>query len=248
MRSLRGRSALWFLRSRRRFDRSFGRSNRLHHFCGRRGWCRLRRHHDAWSLTGLRCNQARRWRWGRRGYRHFGFVLTLSRRGRLDCRRRRCSRNWRGCLWCRWRFRCGRGWFRGSSRLCRDRSWRRRLGSDRSSRFRRCSRCLLLKNRLQRVARFGDLREVEFWLRPVFRTATLGSRPRRPISATMAKMRLHLLRFFYADRTGVSFLFSYTDLRENVQNGLALDLQFSRQIIDSNLIYHPPSIFLRKTR
>lgn len=43
----------------------------------------------------------------------------------------------------------------------------------------------------------------------------------------------------------MSLLLCNTDLREDIKNSLALDFQFSRQIINSNLIYHPPSIFLR---
>jgi hypothetical protein len=102
-----------------------------------------------------------------------------------------------------------------------------------------------LQDRFQRVARLGDVREVKLRLQLIFASGTTRSRPRRPISTTLLEMRLHLLRFFYADGTGVCFLFGDTDLGENVQDGLTLDFQFSRQVIDSNLI-HPPSIVSAK--
>jgi hypothetical protein len=37
----------------------------------------------------------------------------------------------------------------------------------------------------------------------------------------------------------MGFLFSDTNFRQNVKDGLALDFQLSRQIVDSNLT-HPP--------
>jgi hypothetical protein len=107
---------------------------------------------------------------------------------------------------------------------------------------------LPFENRLERVARLGDVREVELRLQIVFRRASPRSGPLPTISAALAEMRLYLLRLFHADGTGVGFLFYNSDRVENVQDGPALDLQFSRQIVDSNLIYHPPSIFLPQTR
>jgi len=107
---------------------------------------------------------------------------------------------------------------------------------------------LLLEDGLERIARLGNVREVELRLEIVFVGGAALGRPLPSISAALPEMRLHLLRFFYADRTGVGFLFGYADLQENVKNSSALDLEFSRQIINSNLVYHPPSIFLPQTR
>ncbi len=45
------------------------------------------------------------------------------------------------------------------------------------------------------------------------------------------------------------FLFCYTDLDQNIEDRLTLDLKFSRQIIDSNLLLHaallPPCCAVR---
>jgi len=48
---------------------------------------------------------------------------------------------------------------------------------------------------------------------------------------------LHALRFIHFNGAGVRFLFCYTDLDESVEDGLALHLEFPRQIIDSNLLH-----------
>src|SRR5271165_1933980 len=53
----------------------------------------------------------------------------------------------------------------------------------------------------------------------------------------LRKVSLHALRFIHFDRAGVRFLFCYTDLDESVEDGLAFYLEFSRQIIDSNLLH-----------
>jgi hypothetical protein len=54
-----------------------------------------------------------------------------------------------------------------------------------------------------------------------------------------AEMGPHLVCFVVFKRTGMGFLFSDTNFRQDVKNRLALDLQLSRQIVDSNLT-HPP--------
>ncbi len=54
----------------------------------------------------------------------------------------------------------------------------------------------------------------------------------------LGKIFLYALGFVFFDRTGVRFLFGYADLDENVKDRLALDLKFSRQIVDSNLVQH----------
>ena len=44
------------------------------------------------------------------------------------------------------------------------------------------------------------------------------------------------------DGTGMRFLLGHSDLRQRVENGLALDFQFSREIVNSNLT-HPTFLF-----
>ena len=56
------------------------------------------------------------------------------------------------------------------------------------------------------------------------------------------EMPAHPLRFIQFERTGVSLLLSDTNLRQDVKDRLALDFQFSRQIVNSNLT-HPPTCF-----
>jgi hypothetical protein len=60
----------------------------------------------------------------------------------------------------------------------------------------------------------------------------------------LGKIFLYALGFVFFDRAGVRFLFGDSDLRENVEDRPALDLKFSRQIVNSNLVLHPPR-FLR---
>jgi len=70
-----------------------------------------------------------------------------------------------------------------------------------------------------------------------------ASRAGRPASRRMAFRRTaevgsHLLRFVVFQRTGMCLFFSHSDLRQHVENGFALDFQFSCKIVDSNLT-HP---------
>ena len=59
-----------------------------------------------------------------------------------------------------------------------------------------------------------------------------------------ADVRSHFLRFMVLDRTGVRLLFGHSNKRERVENGLALNFQFSGEIVDSNLT-HPAFLFPR---
>jgi len=74
------------------------------------------------------------------------------------------------------------------------------------------------------IARFGDVRQVNLGLELIWR----GGRARATAAAAglrmFRKVSLHTLRFIHFDRTGVRFLFGYTDLGENVENLFALDL------------------------
>src|SRR6516162_3974614 len=91
-----------------------------------------------------------------------------------------------------------------------------------------------LRDRLQHITRFGDVREVklglEFFNHGRTRAATSGT------GLTMLLVvLLDGLRFFYFDRTGVRLFFGYSNLGENVENYLALYLELSREVVDSNL-------------
>jgi len=57
-----------------------------------------------------------------------------------------------------------------------------------------------------------------------------------------AEMFADEFRLVLFERAGVSFFLRYTYNGKNVKNRLALDFQFPRQIIDSNLA-HPLSRF-----
>jgi len=52
----------------------------------------------------------------------------------------------------------------------------------------------------------------------------------------------HEYRFVVLDGAGVGFLFRHSNFRQRVENGLAFDFQFSRQIVNSNL--HSASLIL----
>jgi hypothetical protein len=49
----------------------------------------------------------------------------------------------------------------------------------------------------------------------------------------------HLFRLMVLERTGVRFLLGDPNFGENIKDGLALDFQFSGQIVDSNLTHLP---------
>src|ERR1039458_10884 len=91
-----------------------------------------------------------------------------------------------------------------------------------------------LRNRLQHIARFGDVRQVKLGLEFVCRC------PRSPAGSrfcVLLKVFLDPLRFVHFDGTGVRFLFSYTDLDESVEDRLALYLELPCQVVNSNLLH-----------
>src|SRR5664279_3767864 len=104
-------------------------------------------------------------------------------------------------------------------------------------RGRTCNRGRLggpLRNRLQHIARFGDVRQVKLGLEFVCRC------PRSPAGSrfcVLLKVFLDPLRFVHFDGTGVRFLFSYTDLDESVEDRLALYLELPCQVVNSNLLH-----------
>ncbi len=61
----------------------------------------------------------------------------------------------------------------------------------------------------------------------------------------LRKVLLDALGFVDLDGAGVRLFLCDTDLDQNVENGFALNLEFSGQVIDSNLVLHyapfPPS-------
>jgi hypothetical protein len=55
-----------------------------------------------------------------------------------------------------------------------------------------------------------------------------------------AEVGSHLFRFVVFKRTGMRLLFRDSDFWKHVKNRLALNLQFSGEIVDSNLAHPPP--------
>ncbi len=102
-----------------------------------------------------------------------------------------------------------------------------------------------LRNGLQHIPGLGNVRQVDLRLEFVGRRR---GRARAPAAAgrLLGKVFFDALGFIYFDGTGVRFLLGYADLGKNVEDRLALDLKFSGQIIDSNLMLHsalfPPSL------
>jgi len=103
---------------------------------------------------------------------------------------------------------------------------------------------LLLGDGLQHIARTRDLRQVELSLDLGFGGAALSTplaaRGRLPLAG---KKLPHPLGFIDLDGAGVCLLLGDSDLGKHVENGLRLDFQFARQIVDSNLLLlHPPCV------
>ena len=198
-------------------DQRLGSPGRLNHRrgnvgCWRRGWLWARDDRRGWTRHRLRRDETRR-------------RLGLGRRSRLRAgsnRRSRRRRPW----WNRRRRSGGGPRDAGRCETCR--------------RDRTCSGCGLrgaLRDRLQYIAGLGDVRQVDLGLELILRRR---SRARAAGSAglVLGKVFLYALGFVFFDRTGVRFLFGYADLNKNVEDRLALDLKFSCQIVDSNLVLH----------
>jgi len=101
-------------------------------------------------------------------------------------------------------------------------------------------RLFLLGNGFENVPRAGDVRQVNLGFDFFFaaqRAGWLGPVSRRFGQA--AEVGPHLFRFMLFERTGMGLLLGHSDERQHVENGLALDFQFSGEIVDSNLA-HPP--------
>jgi hypothetical protein len=101
-------------------------------------------------------------------------------------------------------------------------------------------RFLLLRDRAQYIAGSGDVRQVDLGLDFVFGVS--GDRPGWPVRrcgtlGVAAEPLTYKLSFVIFKRAGMRFFLGDTDLGQHVKNRLALDLQLTGQIIDSNL--HP---------
>jgi hypothetical protein len=95
----------------------------------------------------------------------------------------------------------------------------------------------LLRDRLEHVSGFGDVRQVDLGLelfRLSARTATAGAAG----LAVFSVILLHALRLIHFDGAGVRFLFRDPNLDQQVENHFAFDLEFSRQVVNSNFLQH----------
>ena len=118
-------------------------------------------------------------------------------------------------------------------------SFRDRLGCRR----RRCSldrgrRFLLLDQCFEHISRTGNVREVDLRLNAL---GLAGSRfcARAVALSLLAEMSAYLFCFVAFEGAGVRLLGGHARHHQGIQYGFALDFQFSRQIVDSNLA-HPP--------
>jgi len=98
---------------------------------------------------------------------------------------------------------------------------------------------LLLGNQIEHISRLGDMRQVNLGLdlirfaRGTRRTAGRARLIRRP------EVSPQFLRFVILHGTGMRLLLGDPNFGQHIEDRLALDLEFSGQIVDSNLT-HPP--------
>jgi len=214
LRRLRLRGCLYF-RQRRSFGLGFI-QNGGSAFDGSLGYLRL---------GCLGCLRPR-WRWWRRrpGRRNDGRRRTRHRlRGDEAGRGLRLSRE-----------RSGAGCRSGLRRHSR---WRRshRTGGRRSGARRRRRWRSPLGDRLQHIAGFRDVRQIDPGLELV-RQRGRRTRPTRRGGGLLGKILFDALSLVFLNRAGVRFLLSDADLGQNLEDFSALDLEFSRQIVDSNFV------------
>jgi hypothetical protein len=246
------------LRCRRRWSRrgSFvhrtgSRLRHNHTWCRslrcRRNWRRCRARRQRRSLWRRRCGC--HWRYNRRR------VCDDGRWSRY--RTRRCGNRWRagnrnGRPFCNRRRYNHRPGSNRSSR--RGGNWRRSGGPSRRrshNRFRgddggrggthrrRYYRLFTLRDGLEHISRTGNVRQID--LGPYFFFATRNTRAfcwRGVCFGSAAEVYADLLCFVLFERTGMRFLLGHSNERQHVENGLALNFQFSGEIVDSNLT-HP---------
>jgi hypothetical protein len=181
--------------------------------CGRYG---LRRNGNCGRRTrhGLRRDKTRRW---------LGCIHRCHRRS-TRCNRRRPSHAARRTRWHGRRRSHGLAWRR--CRCCGSSGTRRNLRPGG-----------LLRDRLQHVPRFGDVRQVDLGLelfRLEARTAAAGAAGLSVVRVIL----LDALRLIHFDGAGVRFLFRDPNLDQQVENHFAFDLEFPRQVVNSNLLQH----------
>jgi len=87
--------------------------------------------------------------------------------------------------------------------------WRRRLG--------RNFRLFTLENRLKRIARLGDVRQIEPGL------GFDSSNPRRRTARSAIEITAHLLCFIFLNGARVRLFLGDANRRQSIQNGSALD-------------------------
>jgi len=187
--------------------------------CSRTRWLNRRRRRCTRNRQGSRSTDlwrrchwtGRRWAW-RHAWRGRGRSL-----GRNNWRYWRCNRprrgncrgsnnsgrnwSWRGSRWS--------SWLRGYRSSCRRFGLMRRRGSGfrRCSRYRRSSRLLLIKNRLQHVSGLGDVRQVNlgFDFVGVGMRSTTGLARAMPVPRAF-EVHTNFFRFVLFERTGMCLL------------------------------------------
>jgi hypothetical protein len=98
---------------------------------------------------------------------------------------------------------------------------------------------LLCQNRLQHIARFGDVGKIDLGLQAISIGTGSASRLRVLAITRTLEMRADLLRLMVFKRTGMRLFFGDAHLCQHVENRFAFDFQFSSQVVNSNLT-HPP--------
>jgi hypothetical protein len=107
------------------------------------------------------------------------------------------------------------------------------LRNRRGGRTRRRLRLGLLRDRLQHIARLGDVRQVDLGLEFIHRR-TAARTTRSTGLAVLLVVVFDLLGLIDLDGARVCLLLGNSDLAKNVEDHLALNLEFACQIIDSD--------------
>jgi len=90
----------------------------------------------------------------------------------------------------------------------------------------------------EHVSGLGDVRQVDFGLK-LLRSRTRSATRRSDAGFPVLRIVIpNALRFVHLDGAGVRFLFRDSDLQQQIENHFAFDLEFSRQVVNSNLLLH----------
>ena len=248
-----------------RRSRNHGLSRRRSHHHGRSSRWRSsldhrsnRRSHHHGSCSSLHRSRRRMGRWRMRRWRrnHHWWLHNHRAQRRLTRNRRRWRSHHNRRALPRQRDhpsrgRSSRSRHHGRTRRlhhrlrCRCRNGRRCSRGPRYSHSRTAARIrfrlLPRQDRLHRVARLGDVREIERGLR-------LYGRPRTRAAPAPLVLEVvaHLLGLIGLNRTRVRLRLSHANCRQSVQNGPALDFHFACEIVDSNFAH--PSLFSSPAR